>query len=110
MSTFLEIHTMGISDSGTRITLRLPEQLHNQLVARARQNQRSLNSEIVYALLDSTSTQYSLHKYHSHTSPAKTLFVAEGGAANKTKDALLNHCENMTTAQQAALLKFLSEQ
>ncbi|MCI0383220.1 Arc family DNA-binding protein [Streptomyces sp. CNQ085] len=37
-------------DETTRITLRLPVDLHEWLVAQARSARRSLNSEIVYRL------------------------------------------------------------
>ncbi|MER7057275.1 MULTISPECIES: Arc family DNA-binding protein [unclassified Streptomyces] len=37
-------------DEGTRITLRLPTDLHEWLVAQAKTARRSLNSEIVYRL------------------------------------------------------------
>ncbi|MEU9923655.1 Arc family DNA-binding protein [Streptomyces griseoluteus] len=37
-------------DEGKRITLRLPADLHEWLVAQARSTRRSLNSEIVYRL------------------------------------------------------------
>lgn len=41
---------MGIADDYTRFTLRIPELLHNGLLLRARDNQRSLNSEIIAIL------------------------------------------------------------
>ncbi|MGC4982759.1 Arc family DNA-binding protein [Streptomyces sp. DT193] len=37
-------------DETTRITLRLPDDLHEWLVSQARSARRSLNSEIVYRL------------------------------------------------------------
>ena len=41
---------MGVTDEGTRFTLRLPEQLRDLLHQSANDNHRSLNSEIVTIL------------------------------------------------------------
>ncbi|MCH0558098.1 MULTISPECIES: Arc family DNA-binding protein [Streptomyces] len=46
----LETHYSGVMDEEKRITLRLPSDLHEWLVAQARSARRSLNSEIVYRL------------------------------------------------------------
>ena len=43
---------MGVTDEGTRFTLRLPEQLRDSLHKSANDNHRSLNSEVV-AILES---------------------------------------------------------
>lgn len=40
----------GVMDETTRITLRLPDDLHEWLVGQAKSARRSLNSEIVYRL------------------------------------------------------------
>lgn len=45
---------MGITDEGVRLTLRLPERLRNALGRQAVKNHRSLNSEIVSQLNDSS--------------------------------------------------------
>ncbi|MCU7835199.1 MAG: Arc family DNA-binding protein [gamma proteobacterium symbiont of Taylorina sp.] len=41
---------MGISDGGIRLTLRLPEDLRDQLLLSSRENIRSMNSEIITLL------------------------------------------------------------
>ncbi|MFF0382380.1 Arc family DNA-binding protein [Streptomyces sp. NPDC004286] len=46
----LATHYSGVMDEDKRITLRLPADLHEWLVAQARSARRSLNSEIVYRL------------------------------------------------------------
>jgi len=38
---------MGIADDYKRCTLRLPEEVHDQLLLIARENQRSLNGEMI---------------------------------------------------------------
>ena len=46
---------MGVADDYTRFTLRIPPALHDTLLQRARDHQRSLNSEIITMLEDQTS-------------------------------------------------------
>lgn len=41
---------MGISDSNVRVTFRLPEELHEKLMRIARENERSLNSQMIHML------------------------------------------------------------
>nr|WP_264300211.1 Arc family DNA-binding protein [Streptomyces phaeolivaceus] len=43
-------HYSGVMDEDKRITLRMPADLHEWLVAQAGSARRSLNSEIVYRL------------------------------------------------------------
>lgn len=39
---------MGVADQFKRFTLRLPEEIHDQLLQVARKNHRSLNSEMIF--------------------------------------------------------------
>ena len=41
---------MGVADNSVRFTLRLPEELRDQIMKIAKENHRSLNSEIVVML------------------------------------------------------------
>ena len=43
---------MGIADEYKRFTLRLPEEVHDQLLLIARENQRSLNGEMIFIFQD----------------------------------------------------------
>ena len=94
---------MGISDSGTRITLRLSEQLHQLLTIRARQSQRSLNSEIAYTLLQSTKNDYT-----AVTEKPSNYLVNETTPEHLFNE-LVNQCKSMSAAQQQGLLQLLRE-
>lgn len=43
---------MGVADNSVRFTLRLPEELRDEIMKIAKENRRSLNSEIVVMLQD----------------------------------------------------------
>jgi hypothetical protein len=55
-----------------RITFRLPEDLHTQVVALARQHLRSLNAELVYLLRDAVAQSFAADSptVHSASDPA----------------------------------------
>ena len=48
---------MGVSDNYVRFTLRLPEELRDDLMKISKENHRSLNSEIVVMLEEARDTR-----------------------------------------------------
>jgi len=49
---------MGVVDNYVRFTLRLPEELRDELTKIAKQNHRSLNSEVVVMLQNGRDSYY----------------------------------------------------
>ena len=87
---------MGISDDGIRLTLRLPEKLRNKIAKRARQNFRSLNSEIVNILENAD--------FVSSNSVNENVASYAGSSSGKTNRELAQTCEELPEHYAQALL------
>ncbi len=85
---------MGIADDYIRLTLRIPETLHKALLKNTRQSKRSMNSEIIFLLEQSTSASKSSTSKGSENSYA----IRIENLSSDEKDAFERLVSNLNNA------------